>query len=215
MNFSLLRRFSEFYPDGRKVFLSFALPILFAITARAEKGDGLLLVANKGDRTLSIINPMTGEQLAAVPEEGVTGHEVVASADGKLAFVPVYGDSGVGRAGTDGTLIRVIDLEKHAVIGTIDFGKGVRPHCAVLGPKNKLIYVTTELENYISIIDPKIFQVVGAVPTGQAESHMLAISSDEKTGYTANVGPGTVSVLDMQKGKVIKIIPVSKTVQRI
>src|SRR5450432_825218 len=215
MNFSLLRRFSEFYPDGRKVFLSFALPILFAVMAYSAKAEDLLLVANKGDRTLSIINPMTGEQLAAVPEEGVTGHEVVASADGKLAFVPIYGDSGVGRAGTDGGLIRVIDLEKHAIIGTIDFGRGVRPHCAVLGPKNKMIYVTTELENCISIIDPKILQVVGAVQTGQSESHMLVISSDGKTGYTANVGPGTVSVLDMKNGKTLKVIPISKTTQRI
>jgi YVTN family beta-propeller protein len=197
---------------GRAVFLTVVLLVSFAVAARPE---GLLLVANKGDRTLSIIDPTTGEQLAAVPEEGVTGHEVVASADGKLAFVPIYGDSGVGHAGTDGGLIRVIDLEKHAIVGTVDFGRGVRPHCAVLGPKNGMIYVTTELEDSISIIDPKILQVVGAVQTGQAESHMLAISSDGKTGYTANVGPGTVSVLDMRKGIPLKIIPVSKTVQRI
>jgi YVTN family beta-propeller protein len=192
--------------------LTIALLALFTVMAHSED---LLLVANKGDRTLSIINPETGEQLAAVPEEDVTGHEVVASADGKLAFVPIYGNSGVGHAGTDGQFVRVIDLEKHAIVGTVDFGRGVRPHCAVVGPKNKLIYVTTELDNSISIIDPKILQVVGSVPTGQAESHMLAISSDGKTGYTANVGPGTVSVLDLSKGKVVKIIPISKSTQRI
>lgn len=192
--------------------LTAALVSLFAMMARPE---GLLLVDNKGDRTLSIINPTTGEQLAAVPEEGVTGHEVVASPDGKFAYVPIYGNSGVGRPGTDGSLIRVIDLAKHAIVGTVDFGRGVRPHCAVLGPKNGMIYVTTELENSVSIIDPNLLQVVGAVQTGQPESHMLAISSDGKTGYTANVGPGTVSVLDMSKGTTLKIIAVSKTIQRI
>ena len=180
----------------------------------AEAG-GLLLVANKGDRTLSIINPDTSAQLAAVAEDGITGHEVVASADGKLAFVPIFGNAGVGRAGTDGSLIRVIDLKKSAVIGTVDFGKGVRPHCAVIGPKNKLLYVTTELSNSIAIIDPETFKIIGSIPTGQAESHMLAISSDGKKGYTANVGPGTVSVLDMTEKKTLKIIPISKTTQRI
>jgi DNA-binding beta-propeller fold protein YncE len=214
-NFCLLIRLSDFFLGGRKAFLTVVLIALSAVATHSAKAEDLLLVANKGDRTLSIINPRTGEQLAAVPEEDVTGHEVVASADGKLAFVPIYGDSGVGHAGTDGGLIRVIDLEKHAIVGTIDFGRGVRPHCAVIGPKNKMLYVTTELENCISIIDPKILQVVGAVPTGQPESHMLAISSDGKTGYTANVGPGTVSVLDMKNGKVLKIIPISKTTQRI
>jgi YVTN family beta-propeller protein len=188
---------------------------IFMSMAASSNADGWLLVANKGDRTLSIINPANGEQLAAVPEDGVTGHEVVASADGKLAFVPIYGNSGVGHAGTDGSLIRVVDLEKHSVVGTIDFGKGVRPHCAVIGPKNNLLYVTTELDNSISVIDPATLKIVGAIPTGQAESHMLAISSDGKTGYTANVAPGTVSALDMEKMAVRKIIPICKTTQRI
>lgn len=196
----------------------FPVIVLFAIgaiTARSENSEGLLLVANKGDRTLSIINPATGESLAAVAEDGITGHEVVASADGQLAFVPIYGNSGVGHAGTDGSLIREIDLKTRTVVGTLDFRKGVRPHCAVIGPKNKLLYVTTELENSISIIDPKTFKLIGSVPTGQAESHMLAISSDGKTGYTANVGPGTVSVLDLEAKQTLKIIPIAKTTQRI
>jgi DNA-binding beta-propeller fold protein YncE len=183
------------------------------VGARAE--SGLLLVCNKGDRTLSVINPETGEQMATVDEDAVTGHEVAASSDGRLAFVPIYGNSGVGRPGTDGQLIRVIDLAHYNVTGTVDFGKGVRPHCAVIGPKDKLLYVTTELDDAIAVIDPKTFKLLYSIPTGQKESHMLAISGDGRHGYTANVATGTVSVLDLQGRKVEKIIPVSKTVQRI
>jgi DNA-binding beta-propeller fold protein YncE len=177
--------------------------------------SGLLLVANKGEHTLSIIDPVTGRQIAAVPEDGITGHEVAASPDGKRAFVPIYGNSGVGRPGSDGELIRVVDLEKHEIVGTTDFGKGVRPHCAVFGPKDALLYVTTEQENTVSIIEPNSLKIVGTIPTGSAESHMLAISADGKRGYTANVGPGTVSALDMGAKKVVAIIPISKTTQRI
>lgn len=181
----------------------------------AKAGRGLLLVCNKGDRTLSIIDAGTGESLAAVEEDGTTGHEVVASADGRLAFVPIYGNSGVGHPGTDGQLIRVIDLAKRAVVGTVDFGKGVRPHCAVIGPKNKLLYVTTELSNSIAVIDPGTFKILDAIPTGQPESHMLIIDSQGRYGYTANVGPGTVSVIDLAAKKVVKLIPISKVTQRI
>lgn len=181
----------------------------------ADAAAGFLLVANKGDRTLSIVNPDSGETVAAVPENGVTGHEVVASPDGKLAFVPIYGNAGVGHAGTDGSLIRVIDIAKHEIVGTVDLGKGLRPHCAVMGPKDGLLYVTTELDNAITVIDPATLKIMGTVPTGQAESHMLAITRDGKRGYTANVGPGTVSVLDMQARKVITVIPISKQTQRI
>ena len=42
-----------------------------------------------------------------------------------------------------------------------------------------------------------------------------ALSHDGKRGYTANVGPGTVSVLDMAGRKTLAVIPVSGEVQRI
>jgi len=69
---------------------------------------GVLLVANKGDQTLGLIDPDAGRQIATVAEGGNTGHEVVASPDGKKAFVPIYGNSGVGLPGTDGSTLAVI-----------------------------------------------------------------------------------------------------------
>ncbi len=186
-----------------------------AYAGAADSPSGLLLVANKGNQTLSIVDPVSGTTLAAVPENGITGHEVVASADGRRAFVPIYSNTGVGHAGTDGQLIRVINLAKHEVVGTVDLGHGLRPHCAVIGPRDGLLYVTTELDNCITVIDPDSLKILHTVPTGQPESHMLALSHDGRRGYTANVGPGTVSVLDIEAKKVVTIIPVSRQTQRI
>ncbi len=180
-----------------------------------NSAHGLLLVANKGDQTLGIIDPEAGRQIATVPEDGVTGHEVAASPDGKRAFVPIYGNSGVGQPGTDGKLIRVVDLAKREVVGTIDLGKSMRPHCAVIGPKNGLLYVTTELDNSVTVINPDTLKVVATIPTDQPESHMLAITKDGRRGYTSNVGPGTVSVLDLEAKKVQAVIQVCRTAQRI
>jgi DNA-binding beta-propeller fold protein YncE len=174
-----------------------------------------LLVANQGSRDLSIIDPAAGKQVAAVPENGVTGHEVAASPDGRIAYVPIYGDSGVGKPGTNGSNMVVIDVPSRKIIGNVDFGHGVRPHCAVYDTNTGLLYVTTELDKSVTIIDPKTLKIVGSIPTGQDESHMLAISRDGSRGYTANVGPGTVSVLDMKARKTIAIIPISATTQRI
>jgi YVTN family beta-propeller protein len=176
---------------------------------------GTLLVANKTDRTLSVIDAAAGKAVRVVPEDGPTGHEVTASPDGKVAYVPIYGDSGVGRAGSDGRNMMVIEIATGKTVGNVDFGKGVRPHHPVIGPKNKLLYVTTELNQTVTIIDPKTLKIVGAVPTGADESHMLAISSDGKRGYTANVGPGSISVLDLDAKKTITVIPVAKRIQRI
>ena len=150
-----------------------------------------------------------------MPEGGTTGHEVAASPDGRLAYVPIYGNSGVGKAGTDGHNMVVIDIAQGKVVHDVDFGHGVRPHCAVFGPKDGMLYVTTELDKTISVIDPKTLKIIGVIPTDQPESHMLALSHDGRRGYTANVGPGTVSVLDMEARKTIKVIPISKETQRI
>jgi YVTN family beta-propeller protein len=196
------------------------LPVLARLLGQpnlnaADEARGYLLVCNKGSQTLAIVDPDTAAVLAIVPEDGVTGHEVVASADGQRAFVPIYGDSGVGSPGTDGRLVRIIDLAKRQVTGTVDLGKGERPHCAVMGPKDGRLYITTELDQSVTVIDPDALRVVGTIPTGQAESHMLAITRDGQRGYTANVGPGTVSVLDLAARKLIQVIPVSGQVQRI
>ena len=191
------------------------MPSLAETKSANATHEAVLLVANKGEHTLGIVDPSTGKQVATVAEDGITGHEVAASPDGRLAYVPIYGNSGVGSPGTDGQNIVVIDIAARKKIGNIDFGRGVRPHCAVFGPKDGLLYVTTELENAISVIDPATLKILGLIPTGQPESHMLALSPDGRRGYTANVGPGTVSVLDIQARKTIAIIPVSSQVQRI
>src|SRR6202034_3975436 len=102
--------------------MTFALATSAIWSAPAGSPGGVLLVANKGDRSLGIIDPGADQQLVAIPENGVTGHEVIASPDGKTAYVPIYGDSGVGKPGTDGTKISVIDLGTRRIVHTIDFG---------------------------------------------------------------------------------------------
>ena len=197
------------------VALSLVALLSYCLWAQTAPSNSILLVANKGDNSLGIIDPVAGKQVAEVAEGGVTGHEVTTSPDGKLAYVPIYGNSGVGQPGTDGTNLVVIDLAARKVVGNIDFGKGVRPHLPVIGPKNGLLYVSTELNRSISIIDPATLKIVGSIPTGQEQSHMFAITRDGRRAYTANVGPGTVSVLDLDARKTITIIPVSPQIQRI
>jgi len=175
----------------------------------------MLLVANKGTHTVSLVDPVAEKQIASVDEDGVTGHELIASPDGKRAYVPIYGNSGVGRPGTDGQLVRVIDIEKREIVATLDFGKGVRPHCALFNSKSGLLYISTELDNSISIIDPKTLKVVGAIPTGKPESHMFVLSHDGQRGYTANVASGTISVLDLEAKRLVTVIDAAPRVQRI
>jgi YVTN family beta-propeller protein len=198
----------------REIFLGVVCGAAICASSVAARSE-TLLVANQKDANLSLIDTASEKVIGTIPVEGITGHEVAVSPDGKTAYVPISGNAGVGRAGTDGSMISVIDLGSRKVIQKIDFGHGVRPHCPIYDRNSGKLYVTTELDKSVSIIDPKTLKIVGSVPTGQEQSHMLVLSKDGKRGYTANVGPGTVSVLDMVGHKTLAVIPISGDTQRI
>lgn len=199
----------------RRILSALPLVLLALFAGPSHAQNGRLLVAQKGDQSLAIVDPVSGAVIASVPEGGITGHEVIASPDGRLAYVPIYGNSGVGMPGTDGANLVVIDIAQHKVVGNLDFGHGVRPHMPLFGPKDGLLYVTTELDQAITLIDPATLKIAGHIPTGQPQSHMLALSHDGRRGYTANVEPGTVSVLDIAARKPLTVIPISGNTQRI
>lgn len=194
-------------------------PLAAAVLAAALPGaaarEGFVLVANQGAHTLTVADAATDQDVATIPENAVTGHEVVASPDGRNAFVPIYGNSGVGLPGIDGSTMLVIDLPSRRIIHTVDFGKGVRPHCVRYDPNTGHLYVTTEMDRSVTIVDARTWQILGRVPTGQSQSHMLVLSRDGRLGYTANVGPGTVSVLDLVHRRTLGVIHVAEHVQRI
>jgi len=195
------------------ILFAVALPLVGAVDVPSRSG-GLLIVANKGDQTVGIIDPEAGREIATIKETGFTAHEVIASPDGRTVYAPIYGDSGVGSPGTDGQTIDVIDIPSRKIVRTIQLDKPTRPHCPKFGPDGRL-YVSTELSQSVTVINPETNTVVDSLPTGQTESHMFAITSDGKRIYTSNVHVGTVSAIDVAGRKVIAVIQVSTHAQRI
>ena len=193
--------------------LAIALPSAFA------QSSGTLLVANQKDHTLSFIDAATAQQTFALQEDRITAHEVAVSPDGRTAYLPIYGDAGVGRPGTNGHEMLVIDVPSRKIISTVDFGHGVRPHLPVYDTHRNVLYVSTELDQAITAIDPKTLKILYKIPTGAAESHMFTLSHDGRFAYTTNVGPSSVSVLDLDTHKTLAIIPLGEAgtvrVQRI
>ena len=192
--------------------------IAMTSVGRAQEYHGSrLLVVNQGDKTLSVVDPVTNKEVAVIDEHQTTmhGHEIAVGSDQRLVFMPIYGNVGVGSPGLDGSEMIVIDWTTEKIVGRVDFGHGVRPHCAIYSKAAGRIYVTTELDNSITIVNPKTFKIEGSIPTTQNESHMLAVTRNGKWGYTANVSEGTVSVLDMKARKTVAVIPISKVTQRI
>jgi len=178
-----------------------------------QRPDSLLFVADQMEHSVLLVDPISKKVLATVGVD-INGHEVAVSQDGRFGYVPIYGNTWVGKPGSNGSTIQVVDLRRARTIAVIDLGKEVRPHSAHFGPDG-LLYVSAELANAIYIVDTNTRSLVGEIPTGASHTHMFVISPDGRRIYTANNEAGSVSVLDLPARTLITTIPISKRVQRI
>lgn len=160
-------------------------------TARTQGSTarGLLLVLNKIENTLAIVDPATFKVVGRV-ETGVGPHEVAVSSDGRLAFVANYGTKEAV-----GSTISVIDIAARKEIKRVDLGKLRRPHGIV--ESGGKIYFTAEANKSVARYDPQADRVDWTVETGQNITHMLALTPDRKKIYTANILSDSVTAIDM------------------
>ena len=171
--------------------------IAAVLTGHARAGT--LLVANKSDHTLSFVSAESGETLATL-ETGKNPHEVAVSPDGRLAVVSNYGDRS-----TAGHTLTIVDVENRRVLRTVDLGDNTRPHGLAFLSGNR-VAVTTEGSAKLLMVDPKAGVAVGEVATMQSISHMVAVSKDNNRAFVANIGSGTVTVIDLAKAEKIRDI---------
>ena len=145
-----------------------------------------LLVLSKGDHTLSIVDPVSLKVVAAMPS-GPDPHEVIATDDGKLAYISNYG------GGAYHTLT-VVDLVSQKTVGTIDLGALNGPHgLEYAGGK---VYFTAEAAKVIGTYDPAAQKIDWVMGTGQDRTHMVWVSADLKTIITSNVSSATMTVIE-------------------
>ena len=103
---------------------------LLAGTCSAALAQSVVVV-NQGNATVTIVDASTMSVTGHIGQNlpgRMRAHEVAVSGDGKTAFLPVYGDTGLGTPGMDGHELLFADLPSRRITGSVDFGRGVRPH---------------------------------------------------------------------------------------
>jgi YVTN family beta-propeller protein len=156
-------------------------------TAQTTAAGGAVLVLNKAENTLSIVDPETLKVVARVAV-GEGPHEVVTSADGRTAYVSNYGTQSVL-----GSSISVIDIAARKELRRVDLGALKRPHgMAEVGGK---IYFTSETSRAVGRLDLKTDKVDWVMGTGASVSHMLVVTPDGKKVFTANMLSDSVTAL--------------------
>lgn len=166
----------------------------------------VLLVANKADATVTVLELPGGRALATLPT-GPGPHEIAVSPDGRRAVVTSYGDQA-----TMGRALAVIDLPSLSVERAIDLGAYRRPHGIAFLDATRVV-VTAEVNASVVIVDVAAGRVEEGIFTSQQGSHMLALSPDARTAYVASIGSGTVTPIDLAArtaGEPVAAVPASE-----
>lgn len=162
-----------------------ALALSCAVLASAQAAT--LLVLNKEDATLSLIDPATGNSLGTVPT-GPNPHEVEVTPDGRTAVVSNYGLQQPG-----GNSLSVIDIAARRERAHVELGELRRPHG--LAASGQHVYFTAEDSKHVGRLDTSSGKVDWHFPTNQERTHMVVASPDGATLFTANVNSNSVSII--------------------
>jgi YVTN family beta-propeller protein len=171
---------------------------LLGSPARAQEEPPLLLIASKRDGIVTFVDTATREALARATT-GRGPHELVVTPDGTTAFVANYegpGDS-----------LSVIDVAARKERRKIPLGRYRAPHGLQLNRDGTKLYVTCERSRAVVELDVATEQITRAFETGQEVTHMLVLTPDGKKLYTANIGSGSATAIDLGRGEVVARIP--------
>jgi YVTN family beta-propeller protein len=170
----------------------FFLGLFFATLVLAQNTpQDTLLVLSKRDHTLAIVDPSNLKVIARAPV-GNDPHEVIASTDGKMAYVSNYGSGAYNTLAT-------VDLVGQSALAPIDLGPLRGPHgLDFVGGK---VWFTAEGAKAIGSFDPQSKKVDWVMGTGQNRTHMIFVSQDEQYIVTTNVSSGTVSFIEKTKNQ--------------
>lgn len=159
-----------------------------------------LLVGNKGDDSISFINLATGREESRRPVSATAPHEIAASPDGgTYAAVVNYGAAAID----------IFDVKEKTIIHSFNLGENKNPHGIVWLSDGRILATTEGGKSIVIISDANDFntRTVSSIATGEDGTHMLAVSSDGKFAYTANLGSGTLSKIDLNSQLTLKSVP--------
>lgn len=158
----------------------------------------LLLIGNKSDDTLSFVDTETFE-IVATTSTGRGPHEVAVTPDGQWAFVANYegpGDS-----------LSLIDVAQREEVHKVPIDPYRGPHGMAFSQDGRTLYVTCERSRAVIELDVATERISRAFQTDQEISHMLVLTPDQTKLYTANLGSGTATAIDLLKGTAVAQIP--------
>jgi YVTN family beta-propeller protein len=176
------------------------IALLSAGAAQAET----VLVADKDGDALLVFDTADGRLMRSIAVGG-NPHEVIATADGRLAFT----------ANARSNTVSAVDLREGKEIKRLASPLFQYPHGMAIHPDGKTLYLTSEQNRLLLLIDIASLEVKGQINTEKDGSHMVVLSPGGEWAYIADRGSATVTVIDTRKGAIAEHLPAGDGVEGI
>ncbi len=186
--------------DGRWPLLLLAVSMTLVRTDAQtpdQPTEGRLLVVNRRDNTLMIFDAPS-YALRATVAVGQEPHEVVATPDGRKAYVTNARERTVS----------VIDLERARVVRTLRPESFDAPNGLAMTPDGRHLILTSEGTRRFFLVDVSRDVVLRSLTTTQARTHMVVVPREGSRAFAANVGSDSVTILKIPDLRIVRNVPV-------
>jgi DNA-binding beta-propeller fold protein YncE len=182
-----------------------ALSAALIADANHPTGTRGLLLIDKVGSYIRFFDPVTFKERSSV-QVATKPHDFVLTPDRKTAYVPLYGDGIFNRNPNPGHEVVIVDMDAAKVVGSIDTSPYRAPHGIQIGPDG-MIYVASDLDKKLLVIDPKTRKVTKAIDT-EGTTHWIGILPNGTKIYATNKNDPFVTVVNLKSGTVASKIPV-------
>ena len=159
--------------------------------------DDRLLVLNRDDDCVSVVDPETGE----------TGTEI------ETDFDPITVESSPDDAKSyvtcaQGNALNIIDNETFTVTGRIDHDLFDHPSGLAVRTRANELWLVSRNNSRVFVFDIETDEVLDVIPTHQSLSNTLSLNAEESTAYITNSNGNTLTVIDCDERRIAVDVPV-------
>lgn len=161
--------------------------------------DDRLVVLNKDEDSLSILDPDSGETVEHV-ETDFNPHEVAVSPDCEEVYVT---------CSLGGSLL-VFDSDSWKLRQRVEHDEFDFPHGLAVRESAEELWLASTYSSRMFVFDiaGEGVELLTVFPTFQDKSHMVAFTPNEETAFVANIGSDNVVAIDTETREILEEIPV-------
>jgi YVTN family beta-propeller protein len=167
-----------------------------------DPDNARIYVANYDEGSVSVIDAHTNSVVATIANVGVNPRELAYNSNNKLVYVA---NTNFGQPSGS---VAVIDPSTNQVIKVITASIGRNPTGIAYDSIHNKLYITNQLESFVSVIDGSTNNVIRTIGGIQNPYTDVFNPSNGKVYVTTALGVNQVYVIDPATDTVIKSIPV-------